>query len=1038
MVLDLSPQDRATLERAYRRLARQGRMRLSFSDLLAFGDRHPEVVREAEERFFNLMTSRDFLPNSPTLMNAGRELQQLSACFVLPIEDDLGKIFDSLKHAALIHQSGGGTGFSFSQLRPKNDIVRSTGGIASGPISFMTVYDAATNAVKQGGTRRGANMGILRVDHPDILEFISCKQDNKAITNFNISVALTERFMQALEVDGEYDLVNPRDGAVTGKLAAREVFDRIVQAAWRNGEPGIVFIDRIEEHNPTPRLGAIESTNPCVTGDTLLSTTTGLRSVRELWEQGREVGVVADSRRSPAERLPAGAVVATGVKPVFRLETAEGFTLRLTADHRVMTERGWVRAGELVGGDRIHVLDRPGGWGPAGSAAWGVRLGWQAGGGEELLTEVSLRAVATAQARASEPAPDRVPPVVLQGNRAMQRGFLRGLFSAAGAVVDGAVEACALGWVLARDVQRLLLNRGVFSVTQPDAVAGWGVRVSAPFLERFRREVGFLQPGKRRALDEACAARPGEPTAAEFLATFTALVPDGVEPVFDLTVPQVHAFAANGLVVHNCGEQPLLPYEACNLGSLNLAHLVREDASGAVVDWERLRQVVRESIHFLDNVIEANRLPLPEIEAMVMTTRKVGLGVMGWADLLIMLGIPYDTPKAVALAEEVMGAIDAAAKEASAQLADIRGPFPAWPGSVYDRPGDRPLRNATVTTIAPTGTISIIGGASSGIEPLFSIAFTRHVLDKQDLVEVNPLFEAVARRRGFYSEALVRRVAEQGHLDDLDQVPEDVRRLFVTAHDIDPEWHVRMQAAFQKHTDNAVSKTCNFPQRATPEDVARVYHLAYQLGCKGVTVYRDGSREEQVLTVGRREQTPLGPVAAFAPGWGKIHPIDRPDRLIGFTDRRETPLGRLFLTLNSLDGHPVELFAQIGKAGSDVAAFTEAIARLVSLALRCGVDPEEVASQLTGIGGSRSVGFGPGRILSVPDAMGHFMREVLEQLAELQFPQQLSLPLELTAAATSEVRPAASSYNLCPSCGMYTLVHEEGCAKCVSCGYSEC
>ncbi len=768
---DLSQWDWATVKMAFDRLESKGLMKVSWDEFRRLVETKKDEAREVAVRFFQVMTDAKFLPNSPALINAGRELQQLSACFVLPVEDSMVSIFDSLKHAALIHQSGGGTGFSFSRLRPKNDVVKSTGGVASGPVSFMKVFNSATEAVKQGGVRRGANMGILRVDHPDILEFITCKTDTTELTNFNISVGITEAFMQAVESGQDYELVNPRNGKVTGKLNAREVFEKIVDQAWRNGEPGIIFLDRLNKDNPTPEIGEIESTNPC-------------------------------------------------------------------------------------------------------------------------------------------------------------------------------------------------------------------------------------------------------------------------------------------------GEQPLLPYEACCLGSINLGAFTKPVWGQKVdskrltdrIDWDGLGQAVRTGVHFLDNLIDANKYPLPEIDEMAHGNRKIGLGIMGWSDMLLDLGIPYCSEEALDLAENVMGFIEAESVKASVELARWRGTFSNYKKSVFAAQ-NKPVRNATTTTIAPTGTISIIGSASSGIEPLFSIAFTRHVLDKKALVEVNPRFERVARALGFYSDELMEKIAQQGCLGGIEGVPEDVRKVFVTAHDISPEWHIRMQAAFQKYTHNAVSKTVNFPNEATRDEVKEVFILANKLGCKGVTVYRDGSRSEQVLTVGADKKgqgegagqeagTPaelpidaheLRGKAKINGVWGHIKPIERPIRLDGFTAAKETPVGKLFLTLNTLNGHPVELFAQIGKAGSDVSAFTEAIARLISTALRSGVDPQEIADQLLGIGGSRAIGFGPNRVRSVPDAIGQFLDEYLrgvaadEEDAEDDGPIQDALPLT-----------PGKKFGLCPNCGTWNLIHVEGCAKCLACGHSEC
>ena len=676
------------------------------------------------DRFFHLMTGLEFLPNSPTLMNAGRELGQLSACFVLPVGDSMDEIFDAVKYTALIHKSGGGTGFSFSRVRPAHDEVRTTSGVSSGPISFMKVFDMATETIKQGGTRRGANMAILRVDHPDILDFIGCKSDANQLNNFNISVGITEAFMKAVGKEERYPLINPRNGQVTGTLSARTVFDLIVKQAWQNGEPGIVFLDRLNRDNPTPHIGVIESTNPC-------------------------------------------------------------------------------------------------------------------------------------------------------------------------------------------------------------------------------------------------------------------------------------------------GEQPLLPYESCNLGSINLGSMVQEGS----IHWERLREVVRLAVHFLDNVIELNKYPLPQIAEMTYANRKIGLGVMGWADMLTYLGIPYNSGEAIALAEKVMKFIQEEGHAASRQLAQERGPFPNFKGSLYDQRGEPPIRNATVTTIAPTGTISIIANASSGIEPIFAVSYVRQVLDHQTLIEVNPWFEKVAQERGFFSPELMRKIAQHGTIRDMKEIPADVRSLFVTAHDITPEDHIRMQAVFQKYTDNAVSKTVNFSRQATVEDVRKVYELAYQMDCKGVTIYRDGSRGQQVLSTGKEQEK-----VQDSPVPEKKSVRERPLALKGWTYRMQTGCGPLYVTINENESGLFELFTTMGKAGGCAASQSEAIGRLVSLAWRSGIQTKQVIKQLSDISCHSHSGFGENRVRSCADAVAKAI--------------QLHLSSE-DRGEKEDVEKAPMIRGACPDCGGI-LEHEGGCCVCHGCGYSEC
>lgn len=774
MSLNLSDNAIKVLERRYLKKDKDGKIIEStagifrrVADAIAKADKFygkkDEDIKQLSDKFYHMMTSLEFMPNSPTLMNAGKALSQLSACFVLPINDSMDSIFDSIKATALIHKSGGGTGFSFSRLRAKCSPVRTTGGVASGPVSFMRVFDAATQAVKQGGTRRGANMGILRVDHPDILEFITCKDSDKEITNFNISVAITDEFMDKLRKQEDYDLIDPHTKKVIKRLNTKYVFDLIVKHAHKNGEPGIIFIDRVNKHNPTPKLGDIESTNPC-------------------------------------------------------------------------------------------------------------------------------------------------------------------------------------------------------------------------------------------------------------------------------------------------GEQPLLPYESCNLGSINLYKLVKENQGRLKLDWLRLKEVVCSAVHFLDNVIDMNKFPLPEIEKNTKLTRKIGLGVMGWASLLARLEIPYDSPEGVELADKVMSFILDEARKTSVELARERGPFASYEDSIFAKTESKPRRNATLTTIAPTGTISIIAGpTSSGVEPIFAICYYRNVMDNDKLVEVDPVFEEIAKERGFYSRELMEKIADKGSIHDIEEIPEDVRRIFVTAHDVTPEWHIRMQAAFQKYTDNAVSKTVNFSNSATAEDVLKVYMLAYELDCKGVTIYRDGSRQEQVLNITRKDKKKEGQEVG-QPDVGKISPRPRPEVVTGTTTKVSTGCGNLYVTINTdEEGRPFELFTQMGKAGGCAMSQLEAIGRLVSLAFRSGIDMRTIIEQLRSIRCPSPSWEKGGRIFSCADAIARVIERRLSNIQEaykekegqegqeevVEVLSQASRSEEQLEAQTSVRTKSINVVGVCPDCGG-ALRHEEGCVKCYACGFSKC
>jgi len=697
-----------------------------------------DEVETIRAKFERMMTTLEFVPNSPTLMNAGRPLGQLAACFVVPVDDSTTGVFEAVRWAAEIQKTGGGTGFSFSRLRPAGDLVASTGGNASGPVSLMQVFDVATEAIKQGGTRRGANMGMLRVDHPDILEFIALKLDPVRMRNFNLSVAMTDAFMRAVAAGTTYDLINPRTGSVKGQLDARRVFDAIANAAWAVGDPGLVFIDRVNDLHPTPQLGAIEATNPCVTGDSLVWVEDrGLVPIRDL--VGSQPRIATYDPAADFGRVvfrTATQVICTGTRRVYRLRTSDGLTLRLTADHRVATERGDVPAEQLERGLRIRAV---------------------------------------------------VPPRL--------------------ATVDDGAHG-----------RMIVANVGRTDVGQIDSLAA-------------RLDV------TRERLDQLVT-----------WTTVESLELEGEELVFDLTEPTTSHFFANGLLVHNCGEQPLLPFESCTLGSIDVGRFVGKGD----FQWDRLRESIHDSVRFLDDVIDANRYPLTEIERATKATRKIGLGIMGWADALAALDIAYDSDAAIALGDKLAGFLEDESLAASRALAERRGPFPAWEGSRWHTAGERPLRNATTTTIAPTGTISIIAGCASGIEPLYALAYRRNVLDGAELTEINPMFQRAAMSGGFASPELFAAVAEHGGVRGNESVPADVQRRFPTAHEIDVPWHVKMQAAFQRHVHAAVSKTINLRREATPADVKAAYQLAYELGCKGITVYRDGSREGQVLVTGAR------------------------------------------------------------------------------------------------------------------------------------------------------------------------------------------
>jgi ribonucleoside-diphosphate reductase alpha chain len=777
-------------------------------------------VDKTEEDFYGVMSRLEFLPNSPTLMNAGTPINQLSACFVLPVEDSIEGIFNALKNMAIIHKSGGGVGFSFSNLRPKGDIVKSTKGVASGPVSFMRIFDVATDVIKQGGRRRGANMGILDVNHPDIIEFITVKEQEGVLNNFNLSVAVSDEFMKKVENDEKYRLINPRNGNTVKKLRAHDVFELIARTAWKCGDPGIIFQDEINRKNTVPYAGKIQATNPCVTSDTWIMTEKGPRQVKELIDRGFTAIL-------NGEKWNASGFFSTGKKPVYKLKTKEGFKLRLTEDHKVLKVNGltkyrmkteWEMVKNLKNGDKI-VLNNHRNFN-----------GWMGEFSEKEGYLIGLSGRKT------------VPEKMEKSSSRFCKGLIKGLFDADGSLDESGIEGVSIRFQndpeILESVQRMLLRFGIVSrISQHEII------ISDENMFYFHDLIGFDDPDKSEKLKRVINNCKGKMSLEGFTATVDKIVPDCIEEVYDVQIPGINAFDANGFYIHNCGEQPLFNYESCNLGSINLVKMVKNNK----IDFDKLKRTVKTAVHFLDNVIDINSFPLQKIETETLKNRKIGLGVMGFAEMLIMLGIPYDSQDALDTAEKIMEFITFHAREASVKFGKRRGSFPNFKGSKYDKEGFSTMRNATVTTIAPTGTISMIANVTSGIEPLFAVSFVRDIMEGEKLLEVNKLFKDVAKNKGFYSRELMAKIAKKGSIQDINEIDDDIKEIFVTAHDVEPKWHVKMQAAFQKYVDNAVSKTVNLPPDASPEDVKEIILLACKLKCKGITVYRYGSKRKQVL-----------------------------------------------------------------------------------------------------------------------------------------------------------------------------------------------
>jgi ribonucleoside-diphosphate reductase alpha chain len=1119
---------------------------------------------EYRNYFYHLTRSLTFLPNSPTLMGAGVS-GTLSACFTVPIEDSIGGIFEAVKQCAIITKYGGGVGMSFSRLRPKGAVVSSTKGTSTGPCSFIRVFDTMAESVKQGGRRRGAMLGSLSVHHPDILEFIHLKETEGDLTNYNLSVEITDEFMFAVTNNKGYDLTDPHTGEVVKSLDAREVWEEIVDHAWRNGEPGILFIDTINRENLVQNLGYIETTNPCgevpmppfgscLTGESLVHTSKGLKRMDTVTRGDLVLTLASDGSHV---YVPVTAMVNQGKKPVIRLRTRSGLSLRCTTDHRIMTTEGWVEAGRSKG-LAVRVQSEPG-MVEVGHTTFHEMMGWLTGDGSILPNTVGIlfgdddhevedcfaslfleyagvtvkpqrrpdhttqyytesrQAIRRFLDLGYKPATaldKQVPDSVLYGPTTAHIGYLRGLFGADGTVRDWRKDsptACEIQLAssspqLLSHVQVILANLGiqsgqVWSRFSSGRNPQGRICIHGTSAARFIALIGFSVSHKTSRYQT-----PKHMHGPRLWDPIISVEPDGEEETFDIEVPGPNSFFAQGMLVHNC-----------TLGSINLTRHVTVDEMGdPAIDWEKLTRTTELATRFLDDVLDVNQYPLAEIKARALNDRRIGVGVMGWADTLYLLGIPYDSEEAVSLAHAVMHHIHSEANRTSKSLSHKRGRFPGWGLGMPDR------RNATLTVIAPTGSISTIAGVSSGIEPNFALSYTRKTFDKQTIKILNPIYEEFVRNTVQDSTAAERLlehvcVTGQAHHDGHLQG----RNVFVTASEVSPEYHVKMQAAFQSEIDSGVSKTIGMPNSATREDVNIALKLAYELGCKGITVYRDGSRVNQVLTTSAppadkklslKERLlkagsyidtdtfakALGNDAASSSPAGEskfgVHlqngsiikadpstepmkgvidedrpwmdemtfltkenlskkrreffkwcaehrseidpdyeekvtkPKDRPSQLEGKTVKQSTGCGNMYITVNYQEDKPFEVFLTMGKSGGCLASQNEALARMVSLALRSGVDVDEVVKQLKDIRCPNPT-MGPNGCTSCADALSRTLT------SHLQVKNNSDDNGHVTENTVQYERNSSAGY--CPDC-QRPLVPQEGCLVCPVCSYSRC
>ncbi len=1044
-------------------------------------------------------------------------------CYVIPSpEDSRQGILDNLKLMTEIMARGGGVGINLSTLRPRGSYIKTVNGTASGPCSWAQLYSVATgDVIQQGGSRRGALMLMLDDTHPDVEEFITVKKTAGKIEHANLSVAISDKFMAAVKDDAKWDLM--WQGEVKKTIRARELWDLICKSAWESAEPGMVFMDRYNTESNTWYYENIRCVNPCVTGDTLIYTDSGLLPASELAELGTPITVASPNGESVMMRQ-ASHVFSTGVKPVYRLQTAEGYTVRLTHDHKVLTDTGWKEAGDLVAGEKLVLLNGEGGFGNTGNEDLGRVMGWLVGDGylntkregsvvlsfwgteqaiaphfadavnrlvaepevnqkqrqytvgiQEIAERNETRVESVRLMRLVDPEllinKLQVPPTVLRGSHEMQKGFLSALFTADGSVQGTmekgiSVRLTSVSQELLEGIQRLLLNFGIASQIYknrrdagardlPNGKGGTAsyecqtyhdLMISRANLRPFARQIGFLTVEKQSKLEEALSLFKRGPYKEDFLATFENLIPDGEEMVYDLTEPVAHQFVGNGLTLHNCGEQGLPAFGVCNLGALNLSAFVQNGQ----MDWVHLAEMSKVAMRFLDNVVDANEYFIKENEEAQMGTRRTGLGTMGLADALIKMKIAYGSDESLPIIERIYATIRDASYEASADNAAEKGAFPMFdrekymqgrfiqrlPETIQKKIKKQGIRNAVLLTQAPTGTTSLLAGVSSGIEPVYDFAMIRRDRTGEHIM-YHPLLQEW----------------RDAHPDETTEP-----NYFVSSKDLTPEEHVRVQAMVQQYTDSSISKTVNAPNEHTVEQVQKLYRLAYESGCKGITYYRDGSRDAVLTRVEdekKAAEKAQQAVALTPPAVVSIHDgiKHRPALVEGYTRQVRAPEGKINVTINSDNDGPLEVFVNVGKAGSDIAALAEALGRLISLNLQI-LSPvsqaeraQEIADQLRNIGGNRSVGFGQQQVRSLPDAVA---RALELHMASLQTIEEATKTEEhethehtngkhiLDGNAPLSLTHLTVTGNLCPQCGCNTMVNEEGCRKCYSCGHSEC